>query len=316
MGRLKQDRLALVSGTILVWGVVLVQLWNVAARFQTGGNIRPWTGNTPGQGVLAPLWIFWFITALMTFGGWAVTLSVVHVLCHGLSLMDEPAGNAAQSVPPSGTLTALRYWTYVGVFVQWSIVLMMLVLVPLVLLSAGLEQIMAHFMPARLASWVARMLVSILLGVAAYKTVLRLAPRFIRLFQVYGFAAMILPALLFCFSVSWVAVIESCYTVSLSTDARVLRHDQGVTVTVALGGATSALSQARLELVNEKGAVLQTLALHEATEPGDYFSYIAATALAPGSYRVTLEYPHSSLSSAFPFIHGTILRSQAFLVLP
>lgn len=316
MGEFKKDRLAFVSGTILVWGVALVQLWNVSAHFQTGGHIHAWTMNTPGQGVQAALWVFWFLTALMTFGGCAVFLSVLHILSHGLSLMDEPGGQAAPS-GSSSILATLGYSTYAAVFIQWFIVLYMLALIPLLLLSAGLEHLMGHIMSTHVANWIARMLAVIVLMLLLVRMILpRLRPMLARLLESGTNMRLIYFLALFGFGLGWLSVIESCYTVSLSVDAKIIRHDQGATIAVSLGGATSSLNAARLQLTSEQGAVLQNLVLHEATEPGDYFCYIPAAALTPGVYRVTLQYPHTSLSSSFPYIRGATMRSQSFLVLP
>ena len=118
----------------------------------------------------------------------------------------------------------------------------------------------------------------------------------------------------FGFMITWLVVIECCNTVSLTVDSKVVRPDHGVTITVALGGATSDPREAQVQLLDAKGNGLQSPALYN-TGDGSYLSYIPPN-LSPGLYRVELRYPHTSFTSAFPYVRGRTVRSQTFLVAP
>jgi hypothetical protein len=312
-----KERLGFVSGTILAWGIVLVHFWPSVAIFQTGRHLRAWSMNTPGQGVRTDVWMFWLLTALLAVGAWTVFLAVVHILSRGLWMMvalEEKRG--AGAMPLKNPLDKLSSLTYAAVFLQWFAVALLLVVVPLVLLSAGFEQLLAHIMPMQVAGWIARIAVAIINVIVTLFVVYRAFTTLPRLISVEDIVILnaIYLVVVFGFMISWLVVIEFCNTVSLTVDSKVVRPDHGVTVTVALGGATSDPREAQLQLVDAKNNVLPSPPLYDTGE-GSYLSYIPPS-LSPGLYRVVLRYPHTSFTSSFPFVRGRTERSQTFLVAP
>jgi hypothetical protein len=190
----------------------------------------------------------------------------------------------------------------------------------LVLLSAGLEQFLARFLAARWAGWVSRVSVSIMLMVVLWLLWRRISKKIDRerladwLAQNQNAFAVFLVSF-FGFLFSWLLVLEFCNTVTLAVDTRVLRRDQGATITVELGGATSDPREASLQLTDEKGSLIRPLAFREINE-GSYLAYLSPGSLPAGFYHVILQYPHTSMTTSFPYIQRTTKHSQAFLVPP
>lgn len=313
-----KERLGFVSGTILAWGLVLVHFWPSVAMFQTGRHLRAWSSaNTPGQGVQTQVWMFDLLTALLAVGAWTVLLSVVHILSRGLWMMvalEEKRGPVPN--PLKGPLDKLSSLTYAAVFLQWFAVALFLVTVPLVLLSAGFEQLLAHIVPMWVAGWISRMTVMVICLIITVYFLFKAFNVLRSLISVEDLAIVdtIFAVVFLGFLISWTIVGEFCNTVSLTVDSKVVRPDHGVTITVALGGATSDPREAQLQLLDAKGNGLQSPALYDTGE-GSYLSYIPP-ALTPGLYRVEVRYPHTSFASTFPFLRRRTVRSQTFLVAP
>jgi hypothetical protein len=313
-----KERFGFVSGTILVWGLVLIRLWPSIAAFQTGRNVHFWTLNTPGEGVQPELWMFWILTALLALGGWTVALSILHVLSRGIWLMvslEEERGGSP--MPLKGPLDSFSSWTYAAVFTQWIGVSLVLAGFPLVLLSAGGEHFLSRFLSARTVGWIVRMTVAAAAVAVVMFLLSKGLPALGRLIRVQDVVALfvIWLVVLFGFFFAWMAAIELCGTVSLAIDAKVVHRDQGVTVAVALGGTSSDPRAASLQLTSGSGATIQTLQLYD-TGGGTYLNYIPAVGLGPGLYRVVLSYPHASLVTSFPYVSRTTTRVQSYLVLP
>jgi hypothetical protein len=313
---LRKERLAFISGTILVWGILLVRLWPTVASFQSGHHIRFWTINSPGEGVLTSVWIFWLLTCLLTLGMWAVGLAVAHILSYGLFVVTENApqgGGVTNQVQSS--LERVSSNTYIAVFIQWFIVPIILGLTVIILLSAGLEQFLGHFLSVRWAGWIVRGIVLIFILVLF----LIFRDRFLKMFRFLeeqvGFPPGIYVVVLLGFAFSWLVVIEFCNTVSLIVDTKIVRRDAGATITVELGGATSDPREASLLITDDKGAVVRSFPLNQVSE-GSYIAYVAPASLSWGFYHVVLKYPHSSITGSFPFIRSVTTRSQGLMVAP
>ena len=70
-----KERLAFTSGTILIWGYSLLQLWPFAASFQTSRNIHVWTliSELFREGEIQPQdQSFFLIVLLINLGVWTV----------------------------------------------------------------------------------------------------------------------------------------------------------------------------------------------------------------------------------------------------
>lgn len=312
---LRKERLTFVSGTILVWGVLLVRLWPSVASFQSGRHIHMWTANLPGQGVLPGLWIFWILTGLLSLGALAVALAVIYILSYGLAIAETEPQSATVVSSFQAALERLCSNTYLVVFIQWFIVLVILGLAILVLLSAGLEQFLGRFLAVAWTRWISR--TSVFLIVFLFYLIFR--KRLANLFRYVQEQTSFTRAMYFVaasgFMLSWVVTIEFCNTVALTVDTKIVRHDQGTAITVELGGSTSDPREATLQIIDAKGAMIQTLAFNEVNE-GTYLAYITPTSVTPGFYYIVLKYPHPSMSSSFPYVRGVTVRSQGLLVAP
>ena len=320
-----KEQLAFVSGYILVFGCAVLKLWPFVAGFQTGISVNFWTANFPSEGVNTPLWVFWYLTGALGMAVTAITLALVHIFSRGLWL----AFFSGTSTNPlmagmSRMLDRLRKISYDAAFFLLFYVVIFIALGGLILLSAGVEGALTSSLSVSIksAGWIARGLVFVVgMLIWSYFNI-KYWPRIMHtLFdgQIQdmnsGIWAFLIAILLFL--VMYVVVIQNCFTAEVNLSGKVFQrsHRDLIEVELKLGGATSAVNLAQLRLSNSHGTPLQNLAPQNLGE-GDYLGILQSQDLPEGLYQVTLEYPHSSFDSSYPFLHKRIVAQRWFLVTP
>jgi hypothetical protein len=324
--QLPKERLAFVSGNILVFALLFVKLWPAMTSYQTGVNLHAWTFNTPGQGVKPAIWIFWFVTLILSTMASALILAVFHIICWGIWLGLSGELDEIQT-RPEAVLARLCETSYGAVFFLSSFIIPLLVLTSLVLLSVGFEQVLAtrlHLSP-RLSGWIARTSLALFLGVTAYRIVKRLfkklerSPATLDRF-VTGrgpFKALSLMLSIIIIVPAWLILIEACYTLDLSLNKQLVvqKADEALEIYVSLGGGTSSDADADLKLMDSSGSVRKNLRLQDLGE-GKFLSYLNTSELSEGRYQVVLEYPHTALTDSFPYLSSTTRKTRWFVVRP
>src|SRR5580658_6972035 len=320
-----KEQLAFVSGYILVFGFTVLKLWPLAAGFQTGMNINFWTMNLPNNGVNTPLWVFWYLTGALGMALTAIATAIGHIMARGLWLAFFSGPNLNPLMAGiSNLLDRFRKITYDAAFYLLIYAVFLVALGVLIMLSAGLEgTLMSSFsLSLKAAGWISRGLVMVLIFVSVFLTWMKWFPRFITLmtrsegpglasglavFSVTGFA----------FTFMWLLVIQTCNTAEMTLGSRVFQRGRNdvIEVDLNLGGSTSAVNLVQLKLADAQGKQLSNVLTQDLGE-GHYVSTLQARDLAAGRYQVTLDYPHSSVDSSFPFLHTRIAAQRWFMVIP
>lgn len=321
-----QQRLAFVSGYILVFGLALLKIWPVAATLQTGINVNFWTMNLPSQGVIIELWEFWALTSVIGMALVAVVLAVAHILLHGLSLaFPDPGGAPGLQAGAASFLNTMRDLTYKGAFFLLPFILFLVVLDVLMMVAAALESLMVFrfHMGLHTAGWISRSIVILIFMTVFAIAFVKVGPRVFAWFEkvvesgarevAVGF--FLIAAIAFLLMFMWVLAIQTCYTARIDVAGDVFqrsRNDQ-IEIHLDLGGATSAPHSALLQLEDAHGARLRTLDPQDMGD-GHYVVVIQSHDLPEGRYQVTMNYPHLSMSSLFPFMHRQIVQHCWFMV--
>ena len=152
-----KERLAFISGNVLVFGLFVLTYWPIVSRFQTGMHIHSWTTNLPGEGVKSEFWIFIFMTTFLALAISITSLAIVHIICRG-AWLTIPIKEDQESVLSSlgNLLNRLCYATYLSIFVLGIYVCFTLFIDILVLLSSGLEWLLAPPLSISAAGWISR----------------------------------------------------------------------------------------------------------------------------------------------------------------
>jgi hypothetical protein len=309
-------QLTYVSGTILAWGAVLLSLWPVLARLQTGAHIRALGRD---EGVSVPATSYYLLALLVAVGLGMLLFGAAHVVARGFWLLRFSPDHAIESGPsPSADRLARR--TYAIVHALWMTALVIVALLPLFILSAFLNTSFVSSLgwshaAARLgATAVSFVFVAMVVGLllrgtrARWRSGLSELVRRARSLQIAS-AYLILPLI-------WLLVIEFSYVVELRLQQHVFSRsaDQHVVVSVELGGAIANPSPARLTFAQVGSATgAASLALIP-TEAGKYAAIVPVKSVGNGHYHVTFTYPHGELSPVFPFYRSSIQRRMAFLI--
>ena len=321
-----QQRLAFVSGYVLVFGLAVLKLWPVAAKLQTGININFWTMNFPSQGVIVELWEFWALTSVLGMALTAITFAVGHIVCHGVLLAFPPAPTPASGQTPApaagtgrGTLEQLRDLTYKAAFMLLPLMAALAVLDVMMMVAAEFESLLVfklHF-SMHAAGWTSRSLIFVgMMGlfVVGYPLLLSKiegmsdAEGFARIMGGFALTMMVMVFM-------WLVVIQTCYTATMKVSGQVFQSSRNdlIEVHINLGGATSAEPLAVLELLDARGHVVRNLQPQDVGE-GHYICTIHSHDLPDGRYEISLTYPHLSVSSIFPFLHRHIVQERWFVV--
>jgi hypothetical protein len=304
-----QQRLAFVSGNVLVAGLAVTRLWPLAANYQTGWHTHLWTlfwrVGQMGSGFV----IYRYLVILIGLAATVVALAVVHILGRGLLL-------ATDSVPTGAVprLESLCNWTYKSIFL---LLIMLVVLAGFALttlvMQAAVQFLRNHSISSRWAEIIVQTpfaLLFVLIGLAAGSVF----GRWIlsgRLGTVWGGIIAIWIALF-----AMCATAEGCRTLDLSVNKVVFAQTQNdvIQADLMLGGATSTVNEAELNLCKADDSKIEALALQDLGD-GHYVTYLRSSTLPVGNYRVSLKYPHTSLTSSFPFLKSTTAKSVGFLVI-
>lgn len=307
-------QLAYVSGTILAWGALLLKLWPVLARLQTGAHIHALGRD---ENVVVPVSSYYLLALLVAVGLGMLLFGAAHIVARGFWLTHVLTHGAAARNTSWHARIARN--TYVVLHVFWVAALTVFCVVPLFALSAVLAGLFADGLGWPIGLSRAAAAVLVFAGPIAVATVLLrrrlvgglswvrdVAGRVGRLNV--GLACVALLAL-------WAGVIEFSYVAALRLDRLVFSRsaDPTIVVAVELGGAVSDPSPARVRLVAGHGKPSLTLQLRPSRK-GIHVALVNTRALGAGDYVVEMSYPHASLSALFPFVRSRITREVGFVL--
>jgi hypothetical protein len=304
-----QQRLAFVSGNVLIAGLAMTRLWPLAANYQTGRHTHLWTLFWQVGQMGSDFIIYRYLVILIGFASTVVTLAILHILVRGLLL-------AADSVPSlaAASLEKLSNWSYKSIFVLLAMVagLACLALVTLVM-QAAVHFLVGHSISSRWAEILVQGPVVVVVAVIAFYAWSRVT-RWVLSGHVGAALGAGVAIWLSVFAIY--ATAEGCFTMNLNINKVFFVQAQNdiIQVDLALGGATSTVSDADLNLCRADNSKIESLAL-QALGGGHYVTYLRSSALSPGNYRVELKYPQTSLTSSFPFLRSTTEKSAGFLVI-
>jgi hypothetical protein len=335
-----KDQLAFVSGYVLVFGFVALKLWPLAAGFQTGMTVNFWTTDPPSEGVIVPLNAFWSLACALGIALTAAMLAICHILCYGLRLLLRSIGTGNQLVYDiCRHLDRLPRITFQAIFSLLFVVGAYLVFFPLNMIRAWIEgklvsslSLSLHaagwislltFLPFLIAAWLALRFLAlpklapyIVPALTKYEN-LRPFPRIVAINKAIFKASISFFAPLILTTAIIALVIQTCYTAEISPVGSVFQRSRNdvIEVEMTLGGSSSALNLAQFKLTDSRGVPVGDLSPQD-LGGGHYLFIIRSQNLQADRYQVTLEYPHSSLDSSFPFLHQRIVTRRWFLVTP
>jgi len=313
-----KEQLGFISGTVLLWALVLIRLLPLAAGIQLPNGIqyvdpRGYADiNLPSYSLL---------TVLGALGITGFLVGVVHMSARGLWLAS-----------PTERLNRLSQRTYRSVFTIAKYALGLLTAYPILFAVVGLQR-GVH----RLLSVESRV-VGIVLYFVVILAVLAvvLAPLAIwtwrvaraetaetlwaRLKALYRRIEPFMDDFLESFPIIMLFVILTNVTFYLSykADLSVSKTIYGKTIPgadvhVQLGGMTSDFTKLHLTLVNTNGTPIREVILFD-LGGGKYAARIDLTGFSPDRYGIRLEYPYPDVSLV-PFrVHSKVRREQWFLV--
>jgi len=309
-------QLAYVSGTILAWGAVLLQLWPVLARLQTGAHVQA-LGRDTSVGV--PATSYYLLALFVAVGLGMLAFGTTHMVARGFwfarLLIQPPAGTTTSA---SDRVAAS---TYIVLNVFWATALVFLCVVPLFALSAVVGSTLTTALEWPLA--VGRTAAAILVFAAPLAGLVlfyrrRLAGGRARAIDAarrvglrnLAMASVSLPLL-------WLLVIQFSYVADVRLERFVFSRaaNPTIVVSVELGGAVSDPAPAHVVLSAVTGSDRRsdTLPLRQ-VHNGLYVAPVFTKSLPNGDYAIGLTYPHGALSPVFPFFRNRISRNVGFIV--
>ncbi len=284
-----KEQLGFLSGTVLVWGTLLLSLWPTVARFQTGINAHFWSTISAGESP-KPGWDgYQMLVAPLALGISAIFFSILHIFSRGLWIgIHRNSSNDSLAAYASKFLHRLADASYGAVFAQWlfaaaTIIVLLLTFVLWTTMFLVGRKRLKHLKTT---------------GSPPYRRI-KLFGFFLFFFLIYG------------------ATIEMCYVASLTADKRMASRSKGeyVEVIVTLGGATSDINDAKLELKDIDGNSSTRLDLLSLGD-GQYACYIPSSDLPHRQYLLEFTYPHLSFSMSYPFLSSRVQRSWPLVVVP
>jgi len=319
-----KEQFAFVSGSVVVAGVALLKLWPYVATFQTGRSSHVFSVEPRGQTPSPEYGIFLMLSLMLALGTASVAFSAAHIICRGLWLAMFPYRIGA-SEEAQNWLRRRANQCYLAILCGWALIAIFLVNFTLIMLSTPLELWLRTRFSSGWASFISSMLpIFLLIGALLFLIYQRLGQSrpspilkfFLGLLDETALSRTALPAV-FIVLVLWVVVMETCYTVDLSVDRKVLSRSKQdyAEIGIRLGGATSYVGGASAELRDENGKVVQRLDLRVSDE-GLYTAYVGAQELPERFYKVILTYPRYEFSNSYPFFQQHIERSKSLVVVP
>lgn len=316
-----KERLAYVSGNILICGLLSFQIWPVVSRYQTGMHINFWTDSDPGGAVVGnEYFIFMTLTSFLTVLVSAGVLAVFYLFLQGIRL--GVAGKGTEETKVEAFLHNVSENIYGAIFLLGLYLSFVFFSTPIILLVVYLERVLALHTPlsATLIGWILRLGLLLLGIVLVARIVERIdkaskSNRLMESFKPFGKATVII-ALVMGLLMSPI-VQQLCYTADIEIEHTVIDRSQCkvIPIYVSLGGATSDVSAANLELLSPTGINQQdTITTITNLGAGRYIAFIPCSKISDGPYKVSLKYQHLSLASGPPFIVSTIYISKGFYV--
>jgi hypothetical protein len=235
-----------------------------------------------------------------------VFLAILHIICHGLRLAREVG---------TPFLKRLCDWSYDSVFTLLGYLIVITFFWFLNLAAVAFWQFLGHHSVsnrwAEITSQGILMAIIIVMVSALTIRILRKGIPWDRRAIYSGIVTIWAAGFVI------LASCESCYSMGLSVNRPLFQRTRNdvVQIGLTLGGATSAVSEAKLRLYKADGSNSQGLTLQDIGD-GHYITYLRCSTLTTGNYRVTLEYPHTSLSSSFPLLQLKTEKTVGFLVVP
>lgn len=314
-----KERLGLTTGSFIVWGLLLLQLWPTVKRFQLR-NALAFLGSdrTPEN------FAFLYMILLVNLGIWILFLAALHVLARGLWLIgDGSSGDGAENVRTSMKSTA--YYSYVGVFVLSGVILAQLLFGALLTVSFFCFKLLNERYVA-----LGKRAFEFLFGfvfTAAVIITFRLFNKRYRIsgkfHQLWKYTVAKIPGrylwgftLLFACSVVTISYLAATIEIQMNKKIFYLSADRGIEISVELGGSTSSPSAAEINVLDPGGNAIKHFSLVEMElGEGRYAASVPFTGKEnPGLYEVQLIYNHPALDFTPPFIHRRTRRTEKFLV--
>src|SRR6266550_6440947 len=142
-----KEQLGFLSGTVLVWGTLLLSLWPTVARFQTGINAHFWSTISAGESP-KPGWDgYQMLVAPLALGISAIFFSILHIFSRGLWIgIHRNSSNDSLAAYASKFLHRLADASYGAVFTQWLFAAVTLFFGLILIISTGIDlSLKAHF---------------------------------------------------------------------------------------------------------------------------------------------------------------------------
>lgn len=331
--QLWKERLGFVSGIILVWSLLLINLFPLAAGLQTRhhGTYNLFTYKYTPEAVL-----YLVLLGLLGLGLSAFTLAVVHIFARGMWLAGREENNASSAARKTQgkQLAAVCEQTYAAVFWATQFLLLSLMflgvvsfvtlvfgpivsslfsvskpgafIIPILSISFFIVITIMIIATLRISGVTKNLLPAILRSIVAFIRTLATPPT--RL----SARTRLLCLCLFVVCPNGVGVVAYTADLEVSREVVFQSKNDSVEFRVRLGGATSAPEWADVRLRKPDGSLVR-LEL-ESVGGGSFVAYKRASSLSQGRYVVLLEYPRFDINAIAPFFHPKVRRSQAFLV--
>lgn len=307
-------QLAYVSGTILAWGALLLKLWPVLARLQTGAHIHALGRD---ENVAVPVSSYYLLALLVAVGLGMLLFGAAHIVARGFWLTHVIThGSAARN---TSWHARMARDTYVVLHLFWAAALTVFCIVPLFAVSSVLAGVFADRLGWSIGLSRVTAAILVFAGPLAGAIVLfrrRLAGGWSWVRDVAGRVGRLNLALAgVALLTLWAGVIEFSYVSALRLDRLVFSRaaDPTIVVAVELGGAISDPTPARLRIVPSSGQSSLPLQLRLGRN-GVHVALASTRALTAGDYVVEMTYPHAALSAVFPFMRRRITREVSFVV--
>ncbi|SRR6266487_7097000 len=294
-----KDRVAFVSGSVLAWGILLAALRPWASHLYTGASLRfkfdfqdVYTGPMISPEPLA----FLILNVLVALGVSIVILAACHLVAHGLLM-----ASATEPNDRSKLLTDFADVTFLGAFrVTWYAGVYLLLLVPVypaILLQHWLVDRWSISKGLSSALLTTSVVVPLLLIVFWYLKAKKNDLKGLRGSDYFSTVALII-LLYGCY----VVVAETAYTMELSSSQSLYSKTVNpyIEARIRLGGATSAASDASVEVRDQSGQLVVSPPIL-LLDGGLFHTYFSTHSLPPGEYQLRLRYARASLTGTFPY---------------